>query len=112
MKQNHKYKLRYKFDCEHGDFSLDQIKKNEYGGCDAFMFASIIYPDDGSLSMQFTSRDGRNENKNLEVGDLFKVWMQLGFLLVQKGLGGWQGALVKETIEWVRENITGVKKWK
>ena len=74
---SHKYKLKYKFDVDVGNYSKEEIKEADRGGADAIILTSILYPEDGSLSVYFQSFDGRNEGKDLEDKELFKVWALL-----------------------------------
>lgn len=81
----HKYKMKYKFDPEYGEFSSEEIKESGMGGTDAMIMMSCIYPEDGSLSTQFWSFDGRNKGEELSTRELFKMWMMLGRNLSQRG---------------------------
>lgn len=46
------------------------------GAADAIFMASILYPEDGTLSMLFLSKDGRT-GEELDDHEWFKVWMLL-----------------------------------
>lgn len=74
-----KYKLKYLLDMKAGEFTKDELKPDE-GATDALLIASILYPEDGSLSVHFVSRDGRAGNTDLcELADIewFMVWSML-----------------------------------
>lgn len=54
------YHLRYKITPEEKGVARGEIHDEEgEGGCDAALFASIIYPDDGGLSVAWVGVDGR-----------------------------------------------------
>jgi len=44
-----------------------------FGACDALILGSIIYPPDGSLSLQMASLDGRTGAELTDL-ELFKMW--------------------------------------
>jgi len=74
---NHTYKLRYKLEPWTG--SADEARaqtKEGWGACDAMLVASIIYPEDGSLSVSLASKDGRTGNP-LDDIECLKVWTML-----------------------------------
>ena len=58
MKNNHKYKLIYKMVKKPNGMVKERVP-NGWGGCDAVLFCSIIYPEDGSLSIYYMGVDGR-----------------------------------------------------
>lgn len=79
--KEHIYKIKYKI--VGGKFSKKQLENNskDWGACDALLLTSIVYPEDGSLSVLFIPLDGRKlKNKNpepLEDNELFKIWYLL-----------------------------------
>lgn len=85
MKTQHDYRLSYSFEADAGHFTKEQLKASGRGGTDAWLFASILYPADGSLSVQFASRDGRSESGKDDLDDTewFKVWSMLTSRLAQ-----------------------------
>ena len=83
-KPKHTYKLKYNLKTWPGEYSAEEIKESGQGGTDAFLMFSIIYPEDGSLSVQHTSVDGRNGGKELDGRELFKMWMLLGTNLAKR----------------------------
>ena len=90
----HKYKLKYYWNFENGEFSKEDLEEGE-GACDAVLFASILYPDDGSYSTLFLTVDGRT-NETLPDNEIFKVWLMLGKKLMDnKELKGWKAELVE-----------------
>lgn len=54
---------------------------DDRGGCDAMLFASILYPEDGSLSIQFLGVDGRRSDRELQDREWFKVFAHLAKVL-------------------------------
>jgi hypothetical protein len=83
---SHKYKMKYKFEPERGEFTKEDLKKaGDVGGTDAMILFSLIYPEDGSFSLNFWTYDGRQpEDHDKQRGiaelpdqELFKVWMML-----------------------------------
>ena len=73
----HKYKLKYDLKTEPGEWTKEHIKETGSGGTDAFVMFSIIYPADGSLSVQNLSVDGRNNGDPLPDNEIFKLWTML-----------------------------------
>lgn len=67
--------MQYSMKHAPGGLSKEEAKeqsKDGFGACDAMLAASIIYPEDGSLSMLFISLDGRT-GEPLEDIEWFKV---------------------------------------
>jgi len=75
MKQNHNYRVTYKIVHEHNGIRGNKVPKG-WGATDALFAASILYPEDGSLSIYFLSKDGRT-GKELSDNEWFKVWAML-----------------------------------
>lgn len=107
-KMSHKYKTKYKLETEFGEFTAEEIRKEGNGGCDAYIFFSLIFPEDGSYSQTFFSFDGRNEGKALEANDLWKVWAMMSKNLMdrKKDLPEWKYIIAEATFEMIREIIT------
>ena len=78
----HLYKIKYSFDKEVGEFKKEDIIAEGKGGCDAYIFASIIYPSDGSYSLNWTSVDPSGEN--LSAMEEFKAWLMMGQRISEK----------------------------
>lgn len=76
----HKYKLVYKTERHPEGLTKEQLQARpdgkEISACDASLIASIIYPEDGSLSILFIGEDGRT-NTELADHEWFKVWILL-----------------------------------
>lgn len=71
----HKYKVLYSMEAKPEGFTADEVPVGK-SATDALFLTSIIYPEDGSLSMLFLSLDGRNDEV-LPDSEWFKVWMFL-----------------------------------
>lgn len=80
---SHKYKLLYKPE----GYSVEEAKakaKEGFGSCDAMLFASLLYPEDGSFSCLFVSADGRKGiQEDLDDNEWFKVWSMLAHRLAK-----------------------------
>jgi hypothetical protein len=72
----YKYKLTYKIERITKKEMLEDPKRQDEGAADAFVFVSILYPPDGSLSTMIFARDGRN-GKVLDDLEVFKVWTMI-----------------------------------
>lgn len=97
------YKLKYKIDYEPGDFTFEEIKKDKLnGGTDAIIVHSLIFPEDGSLSHNFYSVDGRNPGQPLGSIDTFKAWSMMAFALKDRDdLHEWQRAILNDVYEYM-----------
>lgn len=71
-----KYHLKYQLEPSSEGFSLEQIKADKAGGCDAVVFGSIVYGEDGASSTAFLGLDGRTGKPMPDI-DLFKAWVCL-----------------------------------
>lgn len=78
---SHNYKLKWFLKTEAGDFTRQDLEKDERdpGGSDALLFASLLFPPDGSFSAQFFGYDGRKKAGPLSGEDLFRVWQMLTY---------------------------------
>ena len=76
----HLYRLVYHVQPYPEGISRERIAKmqmeQDVGACDALLLVSILYPEDGSLSLQMVGCDGRT-GKTLDDLELFKVWTML-----------------------------------
>jgi hypothetical protein len=101
----HPYHLKYRLDAFPEGFSVEEAKaavEDGFGSCDAMLLASIIFPEDGSYSCLFMSKDGRT-GEDLPDAEWFKVWTMLAHRLAQSKTLGDDGrrqlaAYVFETI--------------
>jgi hypothetical protein len=76
---SHRYKMQYKVVPLPEGITVEQARaasKEGLGSCDAMLMASIIYPEDGSLSILFIGHDGRTNDELADI-EWFKVWTML-----------------------------------
>lgn len=112
----HQYTLLYRLtpNAEGGlDFALEEHPEGVpveripegMGACDAALFASIMYPKDGSLSVYFIGADGRS-GKELEDLEWFKVWALLAHRLGNsKTLSPTKKLVASEVFELIRKSV-------
>jgi hypothetical protein len=114
---DHKYKLTYRIKGYPNGLTKDELGplakssqgEDGFGACDAMLMASIIYPEDGSLSILFVGHDGRT-NTELSDDEWFKVWSMLsGRLADSKTLGPGRRALCQSVIETLRETMLAAR---
>jgi len=107
----HKYKLTYKMKKRpEGILEKDLDKSQGSGACDAVLFCSLVYPEDGSFSCYFLGIDGRKPKNDdpLEDKEWFKVWTLLGSRLADsKTLPADKKALCRQVFEGVRAKVLG-----
>lgn len=79
----HKYKLAYQVERRPEGMSKEQLETFEgrwdpkkTGACDAMLIASVLYPEDGSLSVLFIGHDGRTDTELADI-EWWKVWTML-----------------------------------
>ena len=102
-----KYHLTYDVEPHPNGITGKKIGKLNKFGTDALFWASIMYPEDGSLSVLFGSLDGRN-GKDLEDHEWFKVFMLLsGRLAKSKTLDAGRVALAKHAWDTIRKAMFG-----
>lgn len=65
---------------EYGDFEKSDFDLEKHCGCDAFLYASVLLPKDGSLSIQFVGMDGTTK-KPIDDNLRFKIWSILTYEL-------------------------------
>ncbi len=76
--RKHKYRVSFGDMRSHPEgASAVELEKEQRGGADALLLASLIYPEDGTLSLLFRSLDGRT-GKELEDREWFKIWTLMG----------------------------------
>lgn len=101
------YKLKYKLSIENDSqgYKREDAKNDEDGLCDALVFMSILYPEDGSYSFEAHSADGRS-GKQLDAIDLFRAWSILGMSLSENpDLKGWQKQVTEVHASLMRDAI-------
>ena len=79
----HIYRVRYTLSHEVGSFSDNQAGE-EQGLTDAFVFLSILYPEDGSYSILPITVDGRHGEKALDPIQEYKAWLLWGHAISEK----------------------------
>lgn len=109
----HKYRLSYRLDPLDPPLGKEEVIKRQeegFGACDAMLVASIIYPEDGSYSLQFMSQDGRT-GEDLTDLEMFKVWSMLSSRLAQSAtLDPGRKMLCRVTFETIRDAILGARR--
>src|SRR3989304_1572937 len=71
----HLYRLIYSVKVQDPRLTKDEVPPG-YGATDALLGVSVLYPEDGSLSVLFFSLDGRTGGV-LEDKEWFKIWALL-----------------------------------
>lgn len=101
------YKIRYKI--EPGEFTKEQVREANCGGCHAIIIHSIMFGEDGSRSELIISADGRTKLA-LSGHDLFQSWMMLAHKLSEHpDLGEARRALAGDVFESYRQMIMKMK---
>lgn len=101
------WRCKYTIDMEAGRFTREDLEGDDKaGGCDAFVFVSMLYPEDGSYSQVVLSFDGRADGAELDDTDLFKVWSMLGAQLAgSESLSSNRRALCQSVLDAMRRAI-------
>jgi hypothetical protein len=100
---SHKYRIKYDFKQESGEFSAEELKKEGKGGTDCLILASMLHPEDGSYSQGYMSFDGRKGGAEMSANDEFKFWILMANSLMNKsGLAPGKKALVTDVWETFR----------
>ncbi len=80
-----RYKLRMnisKPEFSSEGFSKDEIETDEFNtACDAFVFVSILEEAKSHVSVAFYGKDGRDQGRNINDKELWKVWSALTYEL-------------------------------
>lgn len=109
---NHRYRLTYDVQPQPKGLLKEEVPKGK-SAADAIMMASIIYPEDGSLSVLFISRDGRPEaapSHELAPHEIFKIWGMLASRLANNpALAAGQRALCESVWNVICEVVRGQK---
>jgi hypothetical protein len=108
---SYNYRLTYKLRKHPKGIAKEKIP-NGFGGCDAVLFCSMLYPPDGSFSVYFIGVDGRKDDgkdfENLEDIEWFKVWTLLAARLGNsKTLEKNRRDFCRMTFESMRAKILG-----
>ncbi|MEO6077553.1 MAG: hypothetical protein ABIP54_02090 [Candidatus Andersenbacteria bacterium] len=98
-----KYKLKYWFKAEAGNFSTQDIEQEEYDGLtDALFFASILKGNGRNYC--FFSMDGETDSQ-LTAIEIFKMWTSLAHELSVLLPIDWQKDICDEVVEKIRAKI-------
>lgn len=109
---DHVYKLKYDLEFEAGEFSSGDLTAGGHGGTDALFFASFIYPENGTFSLDWHTLDGRT-NEPLSDREVFKMWSLLATQLAENRDGSifpWQQRIAKKAADMVRGIVTEGRK--
>lgn len=102
----HKYQLSY----DVVRLTVDEARESGKGACDAIFVASLIYPEDGSLSIQWMTADGREEGRPLSNNEVFKVWAFLAHSLsLQEDIGFAKKTICAAAHETIAEALMGAR---
>lgn len=109
MSDEEKYRLRYKLDpARHptaGGWTKEELLAEGFGGCDAVIMHSLLFPPDGSLRVMTVSCDGRT-GEDLDVNQLFKAWFLLAKQLSErKDLSPQKREFANMVYEMIRQAI-------
>ena len=98
-----------KYAVEEGQFTKEELKNGDFGGCDAIIIHSLIYPEDGSRSEIIFTADGKGSAlPSLEV---FKSWVMLASHLANaEDLSAEKKELCSMIFETVRGAILSARK--
>jgi hypothetical protein len=77
VQEPYKYKIKLPMGPpQYGEFPKSEFNRENTCGCDAFMYVSLLFPPDGSLSVVFAGMDGRTQ-KDLGDNERWKIWLLL-----------------------------------
>jgi len=102
----HRYKLLYRLE-EHPEGVLKKDIPEGMSACDATLFCSLIYPEDGSFSLYLIGADGRRtDGEDLDDNEWFKVWTLLATRLSEsRTLSESKKKLARELFHTFREEF-------
>jgi len=107
---SHKYKMKYSLKTERGEFDVEDVKASDMGGCDSILMISVIYPDNGSLSVQMYGEDGRT-GEMMNDHEMFKVFSMMAARLAQSPeLDEGRKFIVESTMDLTRKMMGITKK--
>jgi hypothetical protein len=102
------YPLTYDLKREDPPLPAGIVKARGRSACDAIVFLSMIYPEDGSFSLLVESLDGRKPgHERVSEQDLFKCWFMVGIRLSKSLPQGWRRDLCEKVAQRVREHVMG-----
>lgn len=104
-----KYPVEYTVDFPEGGISAEEAKAKfgdgAFGLCDAIMFANVLRPDDGSLSVLFVSRDPLTGGE-MTPEEYFKIWTLMANFLVNKLPEGGRRNLCEAVVDTIRSGMS------
>ena len=98
-----------KYFIEKGKFTKEELEEQGFGGCDAFLLASILREENGGLKVGWGSVDGQQpEAKKIPDRELFHIIVMM-MLKIEKSveLEEWQRLLLQSHCRAVKDVITG-----
>ena len=105
---SHKYSIKYKI--EEGLFRKDDINSSEFGGCDAMIIHSLMFPEDGSRG-EIIFGIGQY-GKDLENIEFFKSWSGMAKNISEMtDIPMWQRMMATRVFQDVKHIIAGTG-WK
>ena len=109
-KKPYRYKLAYTLPEAHPEgLVAEELEAKNMCGTDAMLMAAISYPPDGSLSILFSSLDGR-DGKQLDDHEWFKVLAMLARRLsASKTLDPGRKEFAAIVFEMFQEAVLGMK---
>jgi len=106
---NHLYKLLYDITVEEKGVLKKDIPEG-MGACDALLISSVIYPADGSFSINFISVDGQT-NTDMTFDELFKIWAIMANMLSEhKNATPGKAALCNQVFDVIRAALIAYKR--
>jgi hypothetical protein len=101
-----KYYLTYKFENHPDGLPLSEVERLEGkgGACDAVFLMSILFREDGGLSFQDWSCDGRTGD-GLGIDMYFKIWAHFAGMLAEQLPPGGRRDLCESVFETIRAVI-------
>jgi hypothetical protein len=104
-----KYHTTYKVNAHPEGLEAAEVP-DEHGACTALVFASLVYPSDGSFSALVGSMDGRTGEK-LPAAEVWKTWTLMAKSLADDPtLSPNKRMLCQQVFDIVREAIMEVKR--
>lgn len=102
------YPIRYKV--ENGSWTKEQLKSGGFGGCDRFLFTSVMESEvDGSVSYLLMGYDPKQPGNEMTVDDMFRCWAQLAHTLSEDLPEGGRRVLCANVHECIKESILKIK---
>lgn len=107
MSSSRTYPITYELTQQDPPLTKEEVRElgRNVGAADALIVLSIIFPEDGSYSMQPASIDGRT-GSGLSAKEIFKAWLMLTAWIGQlPDLDDLRREMAKHTFETISEVI-------